>query len=573
MSYKQVLQADDILAQLTLSTLDYDTGAVIPPTMNKCDSSNPILQITADNIDILTGTLDGKNSFHATQMVVFQRGGKSADEILQSINQKKKMPALRVPAVVNSLPAPIADVDVCPDFKIPVDVNWYKDTVRSCKIHEKDLAFLFLRQNQPDGNRKGWTCFNKDISTNSSAVTASGLMPLILNPAHEYNTLTLVLNRCISVADNLNYKYIVLTVDQALYCRLINLIWNSSVFRERIILKMGGLHLANNYIGAIGQHMTNTGLAEIWLESGLLGEGAIAKVLSGKDYAMAMRAHKLTYQALWRILIPKFMEHLKKKNKFEADSLHDQCVRGSSEIFNFFEKEENKKLISEFLKEIGENNVTATFWIQYIEYVSVLLDFTRSMRDADFQLYLPSLIRMLPLQTIYDHQNYLKSLTVYIADLKSLPEEILKAFVEFGDFVVKRTNNKFNQVDADHAQEWMVGTAKDSGGLIGITNKEITLQRWALSFHWRTLITQKTFTMFDVSSSANQHNEELPGRIKRDNSDEDELYKFFLDGKVFSDENRFKPLQNLVTKDVATVPIQTALLGAFQEGVKQVIHA
>lgn len=317
-SYKQVLQVDNTLAELTLSTLDRDTGAVVPPNImpiQTTEPNNPLLQITADNIDILTKTLDGKNSFHATQMVVFQRGGKTTDEILQSIAIKKNASALRVPAIVNSLPAPIESVDSTPIFKNSVDDGWYKETSTHCKIHQKDLSFLLLRENQPEGQRQGWTKFNKDTSTNDSPITASGFMPLILNPAHEYNTLVLVLERCISVANHLNYKYVVLTVDQALHCRLLDVRNTSESFKERVILKMGGLHLANNYIRAIGQHMANTGLAEIWLESGILGEGAIAKVLDGRDYAKAMRAHKLTFQALWRILIPKFIDYLKGKDK------------------------------------------------------------------------------------------------------------------------------------------------------------------------------------------------------------------------------------------------------------------
>lgn len=138
MSYKKVLQADNILAKLTLSTLDHDSGTIIPPNMKKCanrNSTNSILQITADNIDILTKTLDGKNSFHATQMVVFQRGGKSTDEVLQSVDQKKKSSTLRVSAIMNALPDPIKDVDSSPDFKTPVDINWYEDTPRNCKIN------------------------------------------------------------------------------------------------------------------------------------------------------------------------------------------------------------------------------------------------------------------------------------------------------------------------------------------------------------------------------------------------------------------------------------------------------
>lgn len=222
------------------------------------------------------------------------------------------------------------------------------------------------------------------------------------------------------------------------------------------------------------------------------------------------------------------------------------------------------------MKTVASNNVSAAFWIQYIEYVSVLLDFTRSMRDGVFRLYKSSLPRMLPLIAIYDHLNYLKSLTIYIAELNNLPTEVLVCF-DAGDFVVKRTRNKFNQVDADHAQEWLVGTSKDSGGVNGITNKVATLQRWALSFHWRTQLSHNTYNMLGLSSTGNQHNEEFPARIKRDNRDEDELFKLFSDMKVFSGENSAKPLHNLITKDVATTPIQNALLGAFDEGLKLVL--
>ena len=42
---------------------------------------------------------------------------------------------------------------------------------------------------------------------------------------------------------------------------------------------------------------------------------AVQKVFAGKDYNKAMRAHKLTVQALWRILIPLFLKFLQYKKK------------------------------------------------------------------------------------------------------------------------------------------------------------------------------------------------------------------------------------------------------------------
>ena len=52
--------------------------------------------------------------------------------------------------------------------------------------------------------------------------------------------------------------------------------------------------------------MDSCGLAEAWVESGLLGEGTVQLALAGKAYNKALRAHKLTLQALWRLLMPSF---------------------------------------------------------------------------------------------------------------------------------------------------------------------------------------------------------------------------------------------------------------------------
>ena len=60
---------------------------------------------------------------------------------------------------------------------------------------------------------------------------------------------------------------------------------------------------------------------------------------------------------------------------------------------------------------------------------------------------------------------------------------------------------------ADHAQEWLVGTCKEAGGITGITNDNNTLQRWALSFHWRSDIQRKTMNMFDVPDSDETYKE------------------------------------------------------------------
>ena len=75
--------------------------------------------------------------------------------------------------------------------------------------------------------------------------------------------------------------------------------------------------------------------------------------------------------------------------------------------------------------------------------------------------------------------------------MKQLPEEIENE-IQSGNFVVKRSNGRFNEVDPDHAQEWLNGTEKRAGGIVGITKTPSALNRWALSFNLRSQISNST---------------------------------------------------------------------------------
>ena len=81
---------DTALAERTLQDMD-DSGAVIPPNLVK----DKFVFISADNIGINEGTLDGRSTFHATQMAVWQRGpsaGSALDGIRLSKNETVAVP-------------------------------------------------------------------------------------------------------------------------------------------------------------------------------------------------------------------------------------------------------------------------------------------------------------------------------------------------------------------------------------------------------------------------------------------------------------------------------------------------
>ena len=73
--------------------------------------------------------------------------------------------------------------------------------------------------------------------------------------------------------------------------------------------------------------------------------------------------------------------------------------------------------------------------------------------------------------------------------MHQLPAEIQQEF-DSGNFVVKRTSLNFNQVDPDQSKEWLNGTGKKDGGIIGITKTSTALSRWALSYIMRSHMLQ-----------------------------------------------------------------------------------
>ena len=85
---------------------------------------------------------------------------------------------------------------------------------------------------------------------------------------------------------------------------------------------------------------------------------------------------------------------------------------------------------------------------------------------------------MLPYFMRYDHHNYAKWVVIYLAEMHQVPAQVEEEFKR-GNFVVKRSNAKFNQVSPDQAQEWLNGTGKKSGGIVGITKTPSALHRWA----------------------------------------------------------------------------------------------
>ena len=340
-----MLQTDAALADHTLKSLD--------PVIDSSKSCSR--QIRSFHIDILDETLDGKNTFHATQMAAWQRGIISnKDEVqLKPISQR----ALVVPQILGEL----NHINVNPSkseivFNGPVEKEWFDvQSVGHTSPKAIDLAFFLRRHNLEC--KLSWTSFNQTLLSDDFERTAIGFMPMILAPAHDFDTLNTVVQICLAVSSHFGQSLTVLTVDQALFSRLMELKWSVPEYQRKLFSRLGGLHTSINFLKAIGDHMTGSGLSDIWLESNLLGEGSIQLVLAGKSYNKAMRAHKLTLQELWEILLTQLLSH--------AEQTDDECYREISSLMTS-ESEDNVHKLIDALQTEGFQNMMEDFILKKI---------------------------------------------------------------------------------------------------------------------------------------------------------------------------------------------------------------
>ena len=565
LSYDNVLQVDNALAEKTIDSMDPDTGAVVPPNL----VPESFVHFTCDNIDINDSTFDGKNTFHATQLAAWQRGPE-LDMGLKNMKPSTSK-ALKVPEIMNEIfPADMPEGKIEPKSTANTKKEWFErntENEEAKKARAMDMAFLINRQDDTD-TKKGWTYFNQIYKDCNHEMSSIGYMPVIQDTAGEIITLNTVALRCKHVATTLGQKHVVLTVDEALFPKLMELKWTNALLEDTLIVRLGGLHISLNFLKVIGQHMQSSGLQELWTEDNILGPRAAEQVMVGKHYARGMRVHKLTLQALWRILLPKVLDYIETKDenmrgkletrKDDPESLMQ--ILTSSEFYEYFAGYVNTK-----------TNPNFRFWYHYMEMVQILLLFIRAQREGNWKLHLYAFREMMPYFMRYDHTNYARWGSVYLNEMNQLPPEVEREFNQ-GNFVVKMSKHNFSQVDPDQCQEWLNGIGKKNGGIAGITKTQSALSKWALSFNLRSNICRDTRNAYSLGSDGeHSHNETSKSRIKRDNIDENTLYEFLSGLNMFSDSEP-EDLQSIFSKDLTTQEIEADLLSANDKGQTQLME-
>ena len=230
-----------------------------------------------------------------------------------------------------------------------------------------------------------------------------------------------------------NLKEIVVVMDQALYSKAAEIKWQHPNTYSFIILRLGAFHTICNLMSIIGKRFEDAGLKDLCIESGVIAEGSIQNVLTGKMYNRGVRVHKCIYEALMRLAWKQFALWVNEVHPNKLPAVHaleeqvaevanDISQRSHDAILQSTGFGEVHRLWDAFLDHLrSSNGEQSRFWMSYVDIVNnILLALIRASREGNWLLHLHAIRAMIPWCFAYDKVNYARYLPVYLAEMINL---------------------------------------------------------------------------------------------------------------------------------------------------------
>ena len=290
----------------------------------------------------------------------------------------------------------------------------------------------------------------------------------------------------------------VITFDLAIYSKAKEIQWRFPDEFSVVVVRMGGFHIALNFLSLLGKKFGDSGFDDLLVESGVCAAGSTSALMKGKSYNRGIRAHKLCLEVFFRLMWNAFVAWYKSRDKKIPEvpllSKIADCVR-TVENGKDYARESVRKIeadLTELMSLFGvfksENRARSklfAFWDEYVSMVTSLLQFLKAERTGNWKLHLSSVAAMLPHFFAMNRQNYARYLPVYIADMQQLELTHPDVNNEFaaGNHTISHSGQPFLQVSTDIALEQSINAdSKSSGGVIGISQIPSALERWFFNY-------------------------------------------------------------------------------------------
>jgi hypothetical protein len=514
-----------------------------------------VLLLAADNVDHNAVTLNGENTFHGMGML---------GAITPGTRNKRMIPRQTV-----------TDADVRKLAVVPLynyreakavlnPIKFTKFTMPTSEESSLDILWkLSWYFREPTANWSGMMqgIYNNQTLQYPGQSTVLCLPIIDLQPSNMdciLSTLTFLSN--LARKNNMTPT---ITFDQPLFWKASQIL-NNKTHAESfsdVVLLLGSFHTLMNLLGAIGTLMGGSGLQEILQE--VYGENAVIHILSGKSVSRAFRAHMIVDLALSSILIndvfPKSSADSDKHHPVisEAEILYEQVKSNSipiSEVESSPTLQKVRRKLESRKIELATNSSTSKLWINYQQMVNTARRLVASDRTGSWSNHLSALEESLPIFAAAGHFNYLKSVSLYLQTMKSLPitNPILYAGFEEGLHVIRRSDRFWAGLGSDLViEQVMMRALKSTGGLTrGTGFSDVQRAIWVLAMpaccEYNLGMQKIAKTLYETSE---QHKEEGKTRLVRDTKDTEKVIKRLQEVSPFTTDSSLRNVVTGVTAD------------------------
>ena len=314
----------------------------------------------------------------------------------------------------------------------------------------------------------GWSSFNALVHPHIPIQTKIGYCPIIDASSTEFRTIYTVMKNIQAMTASLGQEECAATFDLAMYMKVQEVKWRCSDEFKNMVVRIGGFHIALNFLAVIGKKYEMSGLEDLIIESGIYGSSTTTMILKGKSYNRGVRAHKILMEAMLRLKWNAFSQWLAKQNDnnvnkraFIQQVMACQICLGDDESFSSSIKllsnqiEKLEPDYKRFEKESRSRSQLFAYWDDFISIDNIFFEFVKAERTGNWPKHLSVTAGMTPHFNSMGRPNYSKYLPVYQVEMNLLPETHPTVHSEYmsGNHAISRSETPFSQVWTDMALE------------------------------------------------------------------------------------------------------------------------
>ena len=189
--------------------------------------------------------------------------------------------------------------DANDELRTACNADFVRALLRLCpkKFGEDVIAEALDKQAIPS-----WAGFNAILYPEMPIVNNIGYCPMVDGSSNDYSTIYTVLKHAQKISATVGQADTVITFDLAIYSKAKEIQWRFPDEFSNVLVRMGGFHIALNFLSLLGKKFADSGLEDLLIESGVYAAGSTSALMKGKSYNRGIRAHKLCLEVFFRLV-------------------------------------------------------------------------------------------------------------------------------------------------------------------------------------------------------------------------------------------------------------------------------